>query len=136
MLEIKKLNLHNLHQAIFVEASFSNVPWYADAVSDPLARQESYFVDAVVPFIDRKFAFGAASADRFLLGFSKSGCGAFSLLLRHPNLFRRAAAWDAPLAMQHIGPYESSSIFQTQSNFEKYRITDLINARAGQLKND
>jgi hypothetical protein len=31
-----------------------------------------------------------------LLGFSKSGNGALTPLLRHPHVFSAAAAWDAP----------------------------------------
>jgi enterochelin esterase-like enzyme len=100
LLEAKRLNLHNLHKAIFVYATFSDVPWYADAVSNQSARQESYFLRDVVPFIERALPAKVEPSNRLLVGFSKSGWGAFSLLLRHPHSFGKAAAWDAPLAMQ------------------------------------
>ena len=61
-------------------------------------------------------------AGRLLLGFSKSGWGAFSLLLRHPDVFGRAAAWDAPLMMNKPGPYGSGDIFGTPENFARYQI--------------
>jgi hypothetical protein len=60
------------------------------------------------------------------LGFSKSGWGAFSLLLRHPKVFGKAAAWDAPLMMARPNRYGMGDIFETQSNFEKYRIKRLL----------
>jgi hypothetical protein len=56
-----------------------------------------------------------------LLGFSKSGWGAlFSLLLRHPDVFGKAAAWDAPLVMDSPGRHGNGDIFGTPENFEKY----------------
>ena len=70
---------------------------------------------------------------RLLLGFSKSGWGAFSLLLRHPDMFAKAVAWDAPLAMDRPGQYGSGDIFDTVENFKKYRITKLLKERADTL---
>ena len=43
---------------------------------------------------------GPSATARALLGFSKSGWGAWTLLLRHPDMFGRAAAWDAPMTME------------------------------------
>jgi hypothetical protein len=71
-----------------------------------------------------------------LLGFSKSGWGAWSLLLGHPVLFGRAAAWDAPLMMDRLGKYGTSEVFGTQENFEKYRLIDLLRAGAAPLQNE
>jgi enterochelin esterase-like enzyme len=51
----------------------------------------------IVPFIDKTYPTIAASEGRLLVGFSKSGIGAVSLLLRHPDIFGRAGSWDAPL---------------------------------------
>jgi len=76
----------------------------------------------------------ATGPGRLLLGFSKSGWGAWTLLLRHPDVFGRAAAWDAPLAMDHCGPFGSGEIFGTQENFEQYEIADLLRAKAGELR--
>jgi S-formylglutathione hydrolase FrmB len=69
-----------------------------------------------------------------LVGFSKSGWGAWSLLLRHPDLFGRAAAWDAPLMMQRLGRYGTRPIFGSRENFERYRLTDLIRRRRDGLR--
>ena len=44
------------------------------------------------------------------------------MLLRHPELFGRAAAWDAPLAMTAPNKYGMGPIFGTQQNFERYEI--------------
>jgi enterochelin esterase-like enzyme len=102
------------------------LPWYCDHPTDSTIRQESYFMNAVVPFIEKNYPANTKPDSRLLLGFSKSGWGAWSLLLRHPESFGRAAAWDAPMMTEQLGKYGTTPVFGTQENFEKYRITDLL----------
>lgn len=107
MIEARKLDLHNKFGVIFVLPAFKKVkreeaakhgggPWYADHPTDPNIRHESYLVKALVPFIEQHYPALAEPRGRLLLGFSMSGCGAFNLLLRHPDVFGKAAAWDSP----------------------------------------
>lgn len=131
--EIKKRNLHNQHQIIFVAPTFSQLPWYADHPTDPEIRQEDYLLKAVIPFIDEHYPVAKNANGRLLLGFSKSGWGAWCLLLRHPNLFGKAIAWDAPLMMKKPGLYGNQPIFGTQEQFDKYRITHLLRSNANTL---
>jgi S-formylglutathione hydrolase FrmB len=125
LLELKRLDLHNRYNVIFVERTFFDTPWYADNPNDPGIQQESYLVKDVIPFIDRMYPTRARTEGRFLVGFSKSGWGACTLLLRHPQTFGRAAAWDAPMMMDQPGEWGSSPIFGTKQNFERYRVTNL-----------
>ena len=127
-------NLANALHAIFVAPTFSHLPWYADHPTERDIRQETYFLNVVVPLIERRYPARAERAGRLLLGFSKSGWGAWSLLLRHSDLFGKAAAWDAPLMMDQPGRYGSGAVFGTQSNFHKYQITKLLEHRAGELQ--
>ncbi|MGE3819258.1 MAG: alpha/beta hydrolase-fold protein, partial [Isosphaeraceae bacterium] len=120
------LGLHQRRRAIFAAPSFAQLPWYADHPTDPDVRQESHFLHAVLPSVEKDFPARREPNGRLLLGFSKSGWGAFSLLLRHPNLFGKAAAWDAPLMMERPGRYGSGPIFGTPANFEGYRLTRLV----------
>jgi S-formylglutathione hydrolase FrmB len=136
LLEVKKQGLHNKLRAIFVAPTFADLPWYADHPTKPEIRQEAYLLKVVVPFIEKTYPAQAEAGGRLLLGFSKSGWGAFSLLLRHPDVFGKAAAWDAPLMMETSGPYGSGPIFGSQENFEKYRITKLLQTRADALQRD
>jgi S-formylglutathione hydrolase FrmB len=131
--EVKTHDLHNKHQAIFVAPTFSHLPWYSDHPTDPLIREETYFLRVVVPFVERTYPVEAGPEHRLLLGFSKSGWGAWSLLLRHPNVFGRAAAWDAPLMMERLGKYGTAPIFGTQASFEAYRLTDLLQSKRDSL---
>lgn len=97
--EVKKHGLHNAHKAVVVAPTFSHLPWYADHPDKSELRQEAYFLRVVVPFVDKAYPVREEAAGRHLLGFSKSGWGAFILLLRNPGSFGRAAAWDAPQMM-------------------------------------
>ena len=132
LVEIRKSNLHNEYQLVCVKPTFSHAPWYADHPSDPEIRQESHFLKVVVPYIDHHYC-SSDSAERLLIGFSKSGWGAFSLLMRHPDLFLRASAFDAPLAWQSPNRYGMGEIFDTQSNFDDYCISELLKPSAEKL---
>jgi esterase/lipase superfamily enzyme len=129
--EERKQDLHNRYKALFVAPSFSHLPWYADHPDNLQIRQESYFLKVVLPFIDQTYP--VRDDQRLLLGFSKSGYGAFALLLRHPELFQKAVAWDSPLMLDAPGKYGSGDIFGTARNFEQYRVGRLLEASAGKL---
>lgn len=127
--EVKRCDLHNKHGLICVAPTFAHLPWYADHPTDKSIRQESYLVKVVVPFIDRTYSPGKTNDEqpsRWLLGFSKSGWGAWSLIARHPDLFDRAAAWDAPLNMPRFDLYGAAQVFGTQKHFESYRVLPAI----------
>ena len=132
--EVRKLDLHNHLKAVFVAPTFAALPWYADHPTRPELRQEAHLLAVVVPFVQRTYPVRADAAGRLLLGFSKSGWGAYSLLLRNPEVFGRAAAWDAPLTMDAPGRYGSGEVFATPENFRRYEITRLVEERAEMLR--
>jgi len=134
LVEAKRLGLHNRFQLICVAPTFADLPWYADHPTDEGLRQESYLLRDVVPFVDAHYPVVPDASGRLLVGFSKSGWGAFSLLLRNPSVFSKAAAWDAPLNMQAPDKYGMGPIFGTQENFERYQITRLLPERAAELR--
>ena len=132
--EIKKHGLHDKYGLVCVFPTFSHLPWYADHPNDPTIRQESYLLDVVIPFIEDNYPVMAEPEGRLLVGFSKSGWGAYSLLLRNPDVFGRAAAWDAPLAEDRPLRYGMGPIFGTRENFERYRIFALLEKQANALQ--
>jgi len=134
--EVRSHDIHNQHGLICVYPTFSHLPWYADHPTNPRIRQETYFTKVVVPFVERTYPARRDPDGRLLLGFSKSGWGAFSLLLRRPDLFGRAAAWDAPLDMDAPNRFGMEGIFATQENFLQYQITALLKRQADKLRND
>lgn len=131
--EVLKTNLHTHHNLLLVAPSFAQLPWYADHPTNPFVRHESYFIKSVLPLIDQLYP--APKRERLLIGFSKSGWGAFSLILRHPDLFKSAAAWDAPLMKEKPDQFGMADIFGTQENFERYRITTLLKDHAAPFQN-
>ncbi len=134
--DIQNAKLHERHRVLCVYPTFAKLPWYADHPTDARVRQETYFLQVVVPFIERTYGTRAEPRGRLLLGFSKSGWGAFSLLLRHPDVFGRAAAWDAPFTMAGPTKYGMGEILGTQENFERYRLTTLVKKNADELRRE
>ncbi len=136
LLEVQRRDLHNKCRAVFVAPTFSHLPWYADHPTDPRNRMETHFLHVVVPFVEEHYPVQPQSGGRLLLGFSKSGWGALSLLLRHPHMFGRAAAWDSPLMKDKPDQFGMGEVFGTQENFEKYHVARLLAERAKELRGD
>ncbi|MBD3675503.1 MAG: hypothetical protein HUJ26_18475 [Planctomycetaceae bacterium] len=111
---------------VFVFPEFAQLPWYADHPTEKTIAQESYFLKSVIPAVDKHLVLEPRQCRRMLIGFSKSGWGAFCLLLRHPETFEKAVAWDAPLMMDAPGKYGSGPIFGTPENFKNYQVSELL----------
>ncbi|MBT4865365.1 MAG: hypothetical protein HON53_09630 [Planctomycetaceae bacterium] len=134
LLEAKQKGLHNKYGLICVAPTFSHLPWYADHPTDKGIQQETHLLKVVVPFIERAYPAVSKREGRLLVGFSKSGWGAWTLLLRHPDVFQKAAAWDAPLMKDAPNQFGMGPIFASQENFERYEVTKLLAQRADLLR--
>jgi enterochelin esterase-like enzyme len=128
--EAKKLDLANKHDIICVGPDFASMPWYVDHPEKPKVRYDSYLPDVIVPFIDKTYPTLAKPEGRLLVGFSKSGLGAVSLLLRHPDVFGRAGSWDGILIMDNRPEFYGSN----RHYLANYHIPTLLNKRAAMLK--
>ncbi len=98
--EIRRHDLHERFGFAAVCPEFVQMPWYIDHPTDPTRQQEAHLLDVVLPLVDAALGLSGprpGSRTRLLLGFSKSGWGAVSMMLRHPQVFVAAALWDAPL---------------------------------------
>ena len=60
-----------------------------------------------------------------MFGFSKSGWGAFSLILTHPEYFGYAVAWDAPITFTPFR-FGMKSVYGTPDQLALYRPDLLI----------
>jgi hypothetical protein len=129
-----KENLADKYGVICVFPVFDTTPWYGDNLTNPKIRHESYLMKVVLPFIERTYPAIAEPRGRLLLGFSKSGWGAVSLLLRHPDVFGRAAAFDAPLMAQWPGAWGIAEHFGTKESFDPGYIPRLLETQAPNLK--
>ena len=126
--ELRLLNVPNQFNMTLIAPSFGYEPWYGDNILDS-KRMESFIVDDLVPWGDT-FA-SSPVAQRYLIGFSKSGNGALDLILRHPGVFNGAAAWDGPVELTDVSSYSDMPInFGTQANFSSYIIPSLVSSNA------
>ena len=135
--ELRLLNAHNQYNLTIIAPSFHIEPWYGDHVSNLDRRLESFIVRDLVPFGDG-FAAPGVIPQRWVLGFSKSGNGALTLLLRNPHVFSAAAAWDAPAQFTNMSAFPGmGENFGTEANFDRYEIPTLVvrSAEAFQTQN-
>ena len=138
--ELQKLDIHNKHQLICAAPAFSSEPWYADHDLNPAKRDESHLLKTILPFLEANYPVRTDRRDRLLIGFSKSGLGAMTLLLRHPDKFHKAAAWDPGIRID-IGPFGGEfdrearirRDFGTDENFEKFRLSSLLKINGAAL---
>ena len=139
LVEIKNYGYHNEHQLICVAPGFTSKPWYADHDLNPDKKDESHLLKTVIPFIEKRYPVHTDARGRLLIGFSKSGWGAAALLLRHPDKFHRAAAWDTGIRVD-TGPIEESERAErigrewgSVKNFEANRLSNLIRTHGRKL---
>lgn len=130
--EVRKAGFHNRYGLVCVAPSFTSKPWFADHDLIPEKQDESHLLKTVIPFVESHYSVQTSLEGRLLVGFSKSGWGAITLLLRHPEVFYKAVGWDIGIRVD-TGPIEESDRAEridrewgTPENFEKYRMSSLI----------
>lgn len=133
---VRKFGYHNKHDVIFVLPTFCVSPWYGNHASDAKNRQEDYFIKDVLPLVERTYPTMETAEGRLLLGFSKSGWGALSLILRNPSVFGYAASWDAPLMMteKQFGTWRTDEAFGTPESMALYLPSTLLREGSGPFK--
>jgi len=133
--EVRKTDAHNKHDLIVVSMSFDSVPWYGEHASDPKIRHARYIKEVVVPLVEKRYPVSEQAADRLLLGFSKSGWGAVSMLLREPKFWGAACSWDAPLMMDETQlKWGSAKHFGTPEAARPYVPVHLVKDKAEPFK--
>jgi hypothetical protein len=130
--EVRAANAHNAHHLICVQMAFDTTPWYGDHPTNPHIRHEQYLTKVIVPMIENRYPVVEGKEGRLLLGFSKSGWGAFTLICRAPDFFGYAVSWDAPLMMGagDYGHYGIPDNMGTRENFANYLPAKLLPAHA------
>lgn len=140
LVEAKKADIANKYGVICVSPYFTSIPWIGNHVTDPKIQQESHMLNVVVPWIDGIYPTQADAEGRWLIGFSKSGWSACTLLMRHPDVFGYACAWDVPFMLngednpKDWGPYGLSENFGTKEQMQMSLPTRLAQEHADRLK--
>jgi S-formylglutathione hydrolase FrmB len=71
--------------------------WYTDSATAPHEKFESYFVEELIPDVDRRFRTIAKREARAVAGLSMGGYGALKFGFKHPPLFALAASMSGAL---------------------------------------
>jgi Concanavalin A-like lectin/glucanases superfamily/Putative esterase len=121
--ELLALNVHNAYNASIIAPSFQAVPWYADHTSLSERSYETFMVQDLVPWVQANLSV-TGQEEHWLIGFSKSGFGAVTLLFRNPTVFNAAAAWDFPADQPDPFDWNMLDNYGTNANFQNnYRLT-------------
>lgn len=72
--------------------------WYTNGLV-PREKFESYFVDELIPDVDRRFRTISSREGRAVAGLSMGGYGSMKFALKHPELFAFAASMSGALAV-------------------------------------
>jgi hypothetical protein len=122
--QLRALDVHNLYNAHLIAPSFHAEPWYADHDTNPDRRYESFLVNDLVPWVQANLGV-TGQEEHWLVGMSKSGFGAVTLLFRNPTVFDAAAAWDFPADQADTDDFDMLENYGTEANFQaNYRLTD------------
>jgi hypothetical protein len=122
---IQSLNLQNQDNLTVIEPSFAINPWYADNPLNASQQEDTFMALDLQPWVKANLS-TTGTEQHWLIGFSKSGIGAQTLTLRHPDKFTLAASWDFPADMNTYDEYgdNSSDSYGTDANFQaNYRLT-------------
>lgn len=125
---LKDLNIHNYYNLILAQTFWQGgiCPWYGTK-SDGTIRGDIHLRDCLVGLVDEQFSTIPTREGRILLGFSTSGWGALSLLLRNPTVFGYAGCWDAPLNLTFGGSnYGQVAAYGTEAQYRLYNPKDIL----------
>ena len=115
----QSLDVEDQYNTTIIEPIFPMYSWYADNPNDATIDYET-FVSSILPqWVDSHFS-TTGDEKNLLIGFSKSGYGDVDLLLKHPDVFSAAAAFDFPADMTSYNSMQSSTAndYGTQANFQ------------------
>jgi hypothetical protein len=106
--QVVKLGLHDRYGLICVLPTMGG--WYPQSSAD-------WMQHVLVPYIEGTYATRGDAEGRLLVGFSKSGWVALSLILCNPDYFGYTISWDAPLMWEDKmglakGSYKSMEEFR------------------------
>ncbi|WP_428232308.1 alpha/beta hydrolase [Flavobacterium sp.] len=114
---------------IGVDGNYSS--WYFDSPIDTAFKYETYIIDELVPFIDKKYKTIANREGRAISGLSMGGHGALYLSFRHQDIFAVAGSmsggvdfrpfpdkWDIK---KRLGP-----ITEYPENWEKNTVVNML----------
>lgn len=114
---------------IGVDGNYSS--WYFDSPIDPAFKYETYIIDELVPFIDKKYKTITSREGRAISGLSMGGHGALYLSFRHQDVFGAAGSMSGGVDFR---PFPENwdikkrlgSITEYPENWEKNTVVNML----------
>jgi len=131
------LDLASRYGVVIITPDGDHYGWYLDSPEDPASALESYFVEELIPYVERGAGLPVAGGPdhRAIIGLSMGGHGALSLALRQPGTFRAASSMSGilditshPKSWQIAG--RLGSIEEHRSRWEEHSVAHLLRSGA------
>ena len=112
-----------------VDGNYSS--WYFDSPIDPTFKYETYIIDELVPFIDKKYKTIAGLEGRAISGLSMGGHGALYLSFKHQEVFGAAGSMSGgvdfrPFSEKWDIKKRLGSITEFPENWKKNTVTNML----------
>lgn len=136
LVEVLRNDLANKYQAIFVCPAYDALPWYGNNPTDTSFRQVDYFLNVVIPLVESKLPAADTSAQRYIIGFSKSAFGALGIFLKNLDMFSRIALFESYYGVPTAKQWEEWSIgacYGTRESFDEWDTEQLIDQHYKEL---
>ncbi len=112
-------------------------PYATDSMSlwsdskDGKVRDEQFFTDQLIPFIDDNYRTISNRENRIIQGFSMGGFGAVKAIVKYPHLFKKAISYDGAIhtwsTLTEKRKNIASTIFDNDEEyFEEYSVNNII----------
>lgn len=114
---------------IGVDGNYSS--WYFDSPIDSTFKYETYIIDELVPFIDRKYKTIASRVGRAISGLSMGGHGALYLSFKHQDVFGAVGSMSGavdfrPFSEKWDIKKRLGSIAEFPENWEKKTVVNML----------
>lgn len=114
---------------IGVDGNYSS--WYFNSPIDSTSKYETYIVDELVPFIDKKYKTIASREGRAISGFSMGGHGALYLSFKHQEVFGASGSMSGgvdfrPFPEKWDIKKRLGTITEFPENWDKYTVVNML----------
>lgn len=101
-----KLADYAAQYSMIIVSPEGNNGWYIDGASVPTDKYESYFIEELIPDVQRRYRANSTREGRAIAGLSMGGYGALKFGLKHPELFAFAGSLSGAISAASWGEKE------------------------------
>jgi len=103
-----KLSDYAAQYSMIIVTPEGNDGWYLDSATVPSDKYETYFIEELIPDVQRRFRANATREGRAIAGLSMGGYGALKFGLKHPEKFAFAGSLSGAISAATWGEKELS----------------------------